>query len=211
MKTKAPLRRSRTYKKIIDIKIDGYAPRNWDYQNPKHQIRPEFVLGRYKRKTFFPINKDYPRANLIYSPVNNGYKRELNPGEFRTYALSQIFTVPGAVLIKENEIKDDKSHLEHRKEVEKKNYELINKLMNGDLNIDFLLEQNKYKRNKTFFNFKKMKKKHEKKNININIQENEIKDKNEEVGKIKVNLRNPKNRQKRNKKLGNIKKLIKVG
>ena len=207
MKVQAPLKRSRTHKTVIDIKMDGYAPRDWDYQNPRHQIRPEFVLGRYKKKTFFPINKDYPRANLVYSPINNGYKRELKPGIYRSYVLSQIATVPGAVLVEEGQIKDDKSHQEHKKEVEKKNFELLEKLMKGDLNVDFLLSNKKKKRNQTLDGIKNLKKYEEKKNNNISVQKNETGNKKENGEKIKVNLRrkSPKNRKNRNKKLGKFK------
>ena len=201
MKTQIPLRRSRTHKKIVPIKLDDYAARDWGYQNVKNQIRPEFVLGRYKKKSFFPIQKDYARPNLVYSPLNNGYKRELHPGIYSSYTLSQIATVPGAVIVEEKKIRDDKSHQEHRKEVEKKYSELIEKLMNGDLNIEFLLDKKANKRNRTEGKLQNRRNYEENKNNDVQNQ------KNEKIGKIKVNLRltSPRNRQKRSKKLGNLK------
>ena len=143
MKSQPPLLRSRTHHKVFNIKLDGYAPRDWDYQNPRHQIRPEFVLGRYKKKTFFPVNKDYPQPDKVYSPLNYGYKRELQPAIFRRYLLSQASTVPGAVIVEESKIKDDKSKQDHKLELQKKYQDFMNKLMNGDLNVDFLYEPKK--------------------------------------------------------------------
>ena len=225
MKSQPPLLRSRTHQKIFNIKLDGYAPRDWDYQNPRHQIRPEFVLGRYKKKTFFPVNKDYPQPDKVYSPLNNGYRRELQPAIFRRYLLSQASTVPGAVIVEESKIKDDKSKQDHKLELQKKYTDFMNKLMNGDLNVDFLYEpkkngkHNRFVKSWTTENFKvlnekekKFKKDDEKKNNNIKVHKVETKnDKNEEkMDKIKVNLRlkSPfRNRQKRNKKLGSLKSM----
>ena len=225
MKSQPPLLRSRTHFKVFNIKLDGYAPRDWDYQNPRHQIRPEFVLGRYKKKTFFPVNKDYPQPDKVYSPLNYGYKRELQPAIFRRYLLSQASTVPGAVIVEESKIKDDKSMQDHKLELQKKYQDFMKKLMNGDLNVDFLYEpkkngkHNRFVRSWTTENFKvlnekekKFKKDDEKKNNNIKVHKVETKkDQNEEkMDKIKVNLRlkSPlRNRQKRSKKLGSLKSM----
>jgi len=229
MKSQPPLLRSRTHQKIFNIKLDGYAPRDWDYQNPRHQIRPEFVLGRYKKKTFFPVNKDYPQPDKVYSPLNYGYRRELQPAIFKRYLLSQAATVPGAVIVEESKIKDDKSQQDHKLELQKKYSDFMNKLMNGDLNVDFLYEPKKngkksrFVRSWTTENFKVLNEKDNKfkrddkgkkdEKVN-NIQVNKVetkKDKNEEkVDKIKVNLRKNspfRNRSKRNKKLGNLKSM----
>ena len=27
---------------MVDIDLEKYKPRDWDYQSPKHQIRPQF-------------------------------------------------------------------------------------------------------------------------------------------------------------------------
>ena len=225
MKSQPPLLRSRTHFKVFNIKLDGYAPRDWDYQNPRHQIRPEFVLGRYKKKTFFPVNKDYPQPDKVYSPLNYGYRRELQPAIFRRYLLSQASTVPGAVIVEESKIKDDKSMQDHKLELQKKYQDFMKKLMNGDLNVDFLYEpkkngkHNRFVKSWTTENFKvlnekekKFKKDDEKKNNNIKVHKVETKkDQNEEkMDKIKVNLRlkSPlRNRQKRSKKLGSLKSM----
>ena len=50
MKKQPPLLRSRTNNKMVDIKLERYKPRDWDYQSPKHQLRPQFVLGRSKKR-----------------------------------------------------------------------------------------------------------------------------------------------------------------
>ena len=43
------LLRSRTAQKTIFVKMDRYKPRDWDYQNVKHQIKPHFKLGKSKK------------------------------------------------------------------------------------------------------------------------------------------------------------------
>ena len=207
MKSIPPLKRSRTQlKEENNAQFDLYRPRDWDYQNPKHQIRPEFVLGKSKRRLPEPHHNYFPNDPKIYSPINNGWRRELKPAIFRNYILSQASTVPGAVIVEETKIKDDKTQADRRKYVEMKNEELIQKLMNCDLNIDLLLEDTKNKklsRAKTQENtFKGNILKPE-----INKNEKKKDDKKEEkVEKIKVNLRlSPRKRGNRNKKLGGIK------
>lgn len=175
------------------------------------------------RKTFFPVNKDYPQPDKVYSPLNYGYKRELQPAIFRRYLLSQASTVPGAVIVEESKIKDDKSMQDHKLELQKKYQDFMKKLMNGDLNVDFLYEpkkngkHNRFVRSWTTENFKVLNEKEnrfkkDEKNNNIKVHKVETKkDQNEEkMDKIKVNLRlkSPlRNRQKRSKKLGSLKSM----
>ena len=54
-----PLARSRTSKKFV-VDMESYKPRDWDYQSPKHQIRPPFVLGRSKKRSAKPPQSDFP-------------------------------------------------------------------------------------------------------------------------------------------------------
>ena len=180
MKPQPPLKRSRTQQKAFNVLFEIYKPRDWDYQNPKHQIIPEFVLGKSKKRIPEPRHNYFPNDPTIYSPLNNGWRRELKPAIFRSYILSQASTVPGAVIVEENKIKDDKTKEERRKYVEKKNNELLDKLMNYDLNTDILSDL----------------KKDDKKEINGKA-----------VEKIKVNLKltSPRKRNQRNNKLGEIK------
>ena len=127
------------------------------------------------------------------------------------------------MIVEESKIKDDKSKHDHKLELQKKYQEFMNKLMNGDLNVDFLYEpkkngkHSKFVRSWTTENFKVLNEKDNKfkkdeKNNNIKVHKVETKnDKNEEkMDKIKVNLRlkSPlRNREKRNKKLGSLKSL----
>jgi len=203
MKPQPPLKRSRTQQKALNVLFDIYKPRDWDYQNPKHQIIPEFVLGKSKKRIPEPRHNYFPNDPTIYSPLNNGWRRELKPAIFRSYILSQASTVPGAVIVEENKIKDDKTKEERRKYVEKKNNELLDKLMNYDLNTDILSDlkkedkkENKLKTKKDFIKNEKIIKKDDKKEINEKA-----------VEKIKVNLKlsSPRKRNQRNNKLGEIK------
>lgn len=207
MKSIPPLKR---YKSLIKEdnrgKFDLYSPRDWDYQNPRHQIRPEFVLGKSKKRLPEPHHNYFPNDPTLYWPINNGWKRELKPAIFRSYILSQASTVPGAVIVEEKKIKDDKTQADRRKYVAMKNEELIRKLMSSDLNIDLLLDDMKNKkltRAKTHDNIFKGN------NIKPEIKKNEKnKDgkKEEKVERIRVNLRlSPRKRGNRNKKLGGIK------
>ena len=172
--------------------FDNYKPRDWGYQNPKHQIRPEFVLGKSKKRLPEPRHNYFPSNESIYSPINNGWRRELKPAIYRSYILSQASTVPGAVIVEEQKIKDDKTKEERRKFVEKKNEELINKLMNNDLNIDSFLD---YKKNKKLFRAKTQENVFKGHKINPGTNK---KDDKEKVGEIKVNLkRSPRRKEKK--------------
>ena len=220
-KPQPPLKRSRTNQKMSNNLFDTYKPRDWGYQNPKHQITPEFVLGKSKKRIPEPRHNYFPSDPSIYSPLNNGWRRELKPAIYRSYILSQASTVPGAVIVEESKIKDDKTKEDRRKFVEQKNNELLDKLMNYDLNTDILSELRKDEkkgksfRAKTQENIKVVKKKedkHEVKNENKKDEKLEIKEDKKEnnenkVDKIKVNLilKRPKKRNHRNNKLGEIK------
>ena len=89
--------------------MDKYKPRDWDYQNTRHQIIPPFVIGRYKRRIPPPKQEEFPVfQNLTKSQTStNFHKRELKPSVYRSYILSQIATLPGAVKVEENKINDD--------------------------------------------------------------------------------------------------------
>ena len=93
-------------KNIVDI--ESYKPRDWDYQSPKHQIRPPFILGRCKKRIKAPSQKEFPVFKDYYTnPATSTdfYKRELRPAIYRSYKLSQIYTLPGAVKVEEKQNK----------------------------------------------------------------------------------------------------------
>ena len=126
------INRSKTHKKIIYVQIDKYSARDWDYQNPRHQIIPKFVLGQYKKRiqtpkqTEFPVFKDLTKS----ATSNNFYRRELKPAVFRSYKLSQIATLPGAVKVEESKINDDKCRKERIKVIKNNNICFKNKMNN---------------------------------------------------------------------------------
>ena len=216
-----PLKRSRTNQKMSNVLFEIYKPRDWGYQNPKHQITPEFVLGKSKKRIPEPRHNYFPSDPSIYSPLNNGWRRELKPAIFRSYNLSQASTVPGAVIVEESKIKDDKTKEDRRKYVEQKNNELLDKLMNYDLNTDIISELRKDEkkvkllRAKTQENIKVIQKKEDKPEIKndmnkdekLEIKEDKKENNEKKVEKIKVNriLKIPKKRNHRNNKLGEIK------
>ena len=213
-----PLKRSRTNQKMSNVLFEIYKPRDWGYQNPKHQITPEFVLGKSKKRIPEPRHNYFPSDPSIYSPLNNGWRRELKPAIYRSYILSQASTVPGAVIVEESKIKDDKTKEDRRKYVEQKNNELLDKLMNYDLNTDILSEfrkdgkKGKSLKAKTQEKIKVIKKKEDKPLIKNDMKKDEkLEDKKEnnkeKEEKIKVNiiLKSPKKRNHRNNKLGEIK------
>ena len=216
MKSHPPLLRSRTHQKMLNVKFDIQKPRDWDYQNPRHQIRPEFVLGKSKRRIPEPSHNYFPKDEATYSPLNNGWRRELKPAIYRRYILSQAATVPGAVIVEESKIKDDKSKDERKKYVEKKNNELLYKLMHYDLNdvIDEL-HKNADKNKKNWSQIQKNSKSSKGLNNKPDIKKNNIKNEKKEekedkkeknVDRIKVNLKlSPKKRKLRENKLGKIK------
>ena len=215
-----PLKRSRTNQKNSNNMFDTYKPRDWGYQNPKHQITPEFVLGKSKKRIPEPRHNYFPSDPSIYSPLNNGWRRELKPAIYRSYILSQASTVPGAVIVEESKIQDDKTKEDRRKFVEQKNSELLEKLMNYDLNTDIselrkVEKKGKPLRAKTQENIKVVKKKEDKNEIknenkkdeNLDIKKDKTDNNENKVNKIKVNLilKSPKKRNLRNNKLGEIK------
>ena len=109
MKPQSNIKRSKSYAKTTYVHMDKYKPRDWDYQNTRHQIIPPFVIGRYKRRIPPPKQEEFPVfQNLTKSQTStNFHKRELKPSVYRSYILSQIATLPGAVKVEENKINDD--------------------------------------------------------------------------------------------------------
>ena len=109
MKPQSNIKRSKTYAKTTYVHMDKYKPRDWDYQNTRHQIIPPFVIGRYKRRIPPPKQEEFPVfQNLTKSQTSTNFqKRELKPSVYRSYILSQIATLPGAVKVEENKINDD--------------------------------------------------------------------------------------------------------
>ena len=169
MKPQRPLLRSRTSQKIPDIKLDRYKPRDWDYQSPKHQLRPQFILGRSKKRA---INLSQKEFTIFKNPMktktsNDFYRRELKPAIYRSYILSQIATLPGAVIVEESKINDDKHTKDRIKVVKNKNLCFLNKLKHDYVsNVCFLPGSQDKEVKKEFtlgksyssFNFKKPKK-----------------------------------------------------
>ena len=160
MSTKAPLLRAKTHKKMVDIKMDRYKPRDWDYQSPKHQILPHHELGRGKKRVANPSPRDYPLLKTLPKTATNFfYKRELKPAIFRSYILSQILTLPGAVKVEESKVNDDQNKKDRIKVVRNKNLCFLNKLMfDYESNAAFLPgsknNENKLKKGKSCGDFK---------------------------------------------------------
>ena len=160
MSTKAPLLRAKTHKKMVDIKMDRYKPRDWDYQSPKHQILPHHELGRGKKRVANPSPRDYPLLKeLPKTATNFFYKRELKPAIYRSYILSQILTLPGAVKVEESKVNDDQNKKDRIKVVRNKNLCYLNKLMyDYESNAAFLPgsknNENKLKKGKSCGDFK---------------------------------------------------------
>ena len=109
MNSESNILRSRTMTKPIYVEMDRYKARDWGYQSTKHMIIPKFVIGHYKKRIPPPKQEEFPVfKNLTTSKsTNNIYKRELRPAIYRSYILSQIATLPGAVKVEENKINDD--------------------------------------------------------------------------------------------------------
>lgn len=208
-----PLLRSRRHHKMVDIKFGTYKPRDWEYLNVKYQLHPQFVLGRSKKRLKGPPQLDNPINHVVYSPENspknNVYRRQLKPAVFCSYNLSQISTLPGAVLVEENKIRDDINKENRKKYVKYKNPCFINKLIcDYDSNIEFIPGsrngQNKFWRSKSCENLNVIRKESIKENENgpeakevkdiikddkIETKDNKN-DKNEEnFERIKVNLK----------------------
>ena len=101
MNSESNILRSRTMTKPIYVEMDRYKARDWGYQSTKHMIIPKFVIGHYKKRIPPPKQEEFPVfKNLTTSKsTNNIYKRELRPAIYRSYILSQIATLPGAVKV----------------------------------------------------------------------------------------------------------------
>ena len=190
-----PLLRSRKRYKLGDIKIGAYKGRDWEYLNVKYQLHPQFVLGRSRRRLKGPPQLDNPINHEVYSPEsspkNNVYRRQLKPAVFRHYNLSQISTLPGAVLVEENKIRDDTNKYDRRKYVKNKNPCFINKLINDyESNIEFIPGskngENKFWRSKSC------------NNLNVIRQES-----------IKENENNPEKNEAETKETKEVKDIIK--
>ena len=130
MKPQSHILRSRSYKRPIYVYMDKYKPRDWGYQSPKHQIIPNFVMGHYKKRIPVPEQEEFPVfQNLTKSKTcKKFYKRELKPAIYRSYILSQIATLPGAVKVEENKINDDQKKEEKIKVVRNNNICFKNKM-----------------------------------------------------------------------------------
>ena len=176
MKQNPPLLRSRTNYKMVDIKLDRYKPRDWDYLSPKHQLRPRFVLGRSKKRIPNPSQREFKIFKELTAEEklsNENYKRELRPAIYRSYILSQIATLPGAVLVEENKINDDQHRKDLIKVVRNKNLCYLNKLKNDYAsNVAFLpgskdkeIKKEIFIKGKTSGDFRNVKKEEEKQNL----------------------------------------------
>ena len=132
MKTESKSLRSKSYGKTTYVQMNKYKPRDWDYQSPKHQIIPNFIIGRYKKRIPVPKQEEFPVFLNLTKPQTskNSYKRELKPAIFRSYILSQIATLPGAVKVEETKINDDKRRKDKIKVIKNNNICFKNKLNN---------------------------------------------------------------------------------
>lgn len=141
MKPQKKILRSKSYQKVTFVHMEKYKPRDWGYQSPRNQIIPKFIMGHYKKRIPVPKQEDFPVfQNLTTSQTgNNFYKRELKPAIYRSYILSQIATLPGAVKVEENKINDDKKRKDKIKVVKNNNISFKNKLNNiYGSNVPFL-------------------------------------------------------------------------
>ena len=198
MKPQSNILRSRSTHKPIYVEMDRYKARDWGYQSTKHMIIPRFVMGRYKKRVPPPTQDEFPVfKNLATSQSsNNLYKRELKPAIFRSYILSQIATLPGAVKVEENKINDDQRKKEKIRVVKNNNICFRNKLNNiYGSKAPFLPGSREEKKDDD--NIKvtvRTMKTHE--NIKVNLNNNNQKLK---VNKIKKVVSPDRNRIKRNK------------
>ena len=60
MKPESKSLRSKSYGKTTYVQMNKYKPRDWDYQSPKHQIIPNFIIGRYKKRIPVPKQEEFP-------------------------------------------------------------------------------------------------------------------------------------------------------
>ena len=132
MKPESKSLRSKSYGKTTYVQMNKYKPRDWDYQSPKHQIIPNFIIGRYKKRIPVPKQEEFPVFLNLTKPQTskNSYKRELKPAIFSSYILSQIATLPGAVKVEETKINDDKRRKDKIKVIKNNNICFKNKLNN---------------------------------------------------------------------------------
>ena len=132
MKPESKSLRSKSYGKTTYVQMNKYKPRDWDYQSPKHQIIPNFIIGRYKKRIPVPKQEEFPVFLNLTKPQTskNSYKRELKPAIFRSYILSQIATLPGAVKVEETKMNDDKRRKDKIKVIKNNNICFKNKLNN---------------------------------------------------------------------------------
>ena len=132
MKPESKSLRSKSYGKTTYVQMNKYKPRDWDYQSPKHQIIPNFIIGRYKKRIPVPKQEEFPVFLNLTKPQTskNSYKRELKPAIFRSYILSQIATLPGAVKVEETKINDDKRRKDKIKVIKNNNICFKNRLNN---------------------------------------------------------------------------------
>ena len=123
MKPESKTLRSKTHKKTTYVEMAKYKPRDWGYQSPKNQIIPPFVIGHYKKRIPIPKQEEFPVfKNITKSQtLTNFYKRELKPSIYRSYILSQIATLPGAVKVEDNKINDDQRKKDKIKVVKNNN------------------------------------------------------------------------------------------
>ena len=197
MKNQPSLIHSKTHRKITYVEMDKYTPRDWEYQNTRNQIIPPFVIGRYKKRIQTPKQGEFPVFKDLSKSAtsNNFYRRALKPAVFRSYKLSQIATLPGAVKVEESKIKDDKCRKDKIKVAKNNNICFKNKLINMyGSKIPFLPGSKEENKNDTKINILKSVKSSE--NIKINkVNKDAIK-----VNKVNVYKSPDRNRIKRNKK-----------
>jgi len=192
--------RSKTNKKPQYVQMNKYKPRDWDYQNTRHMIIPKFVIGHYKKRVEIPKREEFPvfKSLTKSETANNLFKRELKPAIYRSYILSQISTLPGAVKVEENKINDDQRR-EGKIKVMKNNNLCFKNKMNTiyGSKVPFLpgSKDEKKEEEKMEVSMKKQKS-HENIRINKNNVDSNINN------KLKVNrIMSPdRNRIKRNKK-----------
>jgi len=201
MKPQSNKLRSRTITKTLYVKMDRYKPRDWGYQSTKHMIIPKFVIGHYKKRIPAPSQEEFPvfKNFTTSKSTTNIYKRELKPAIYRSYILSQIATLPGAVKVEENKINDDQSKKNKIRVVKNNNICFRNKMNTiYGLTTPFLPGTKEEKKDDNDTNIKvTLKKVKSKENIKVNIINNNQKLK---VNKINKAVSPDRNRIKRNKK-----------
>jgi hypothetical protein len=196
MKPQSNKLRSKSYVKTTYVQMEKYKPRDWGYQSPKHQIIPHFIIGHYKRRIPTPKQEEFPVfKDLTKSKTSkNFFKRELKPAVFRSYILSQIATLPGAVKVEENKMNDDQNKKDRIRVVKNKNICFKNKMNNiYGSKVPFLLGSKEEKKEEEKINVT-LKKVKSTGNLKVVVDNSK---------KLKVNkIKSPdRNRIKRNKKI----------